>query len=135
MLEGLRLIMASSLILSEKRRLQRQELIYYLKVLDLLSNNELGRLIDIHTMGLLLMGNRPLETGQDFFIAVELPKGLQEQGVVRLELKAKCVWQRPSETRPFLEHGMMFLNPNEEARKTIALLIDLFAMPSGSFLS
>jgi hypothetical protein len=127
--------MARSLILNEKRRLERKELLYYLKVYDLLNHVDLGRMIDIHSMGLLLIGLKPLETDKEFLIALDLPKALLDQGLNPIGVKAKCVWQKTSETKPYLEHGLMFLNPNEEARKTIDLLIELFAMPTGSFLA
>jgi hypothetical protein len=86
-------------------------------------------------MGLLLISLKPLMAGKDFLIGIELPKILHERGFTQIGVKARCVWQKPSQTKPYYEHGMMFINPNEEARSTIELLIELFAMPTGSYLA
>ncbi|MDR0356626.1 MAG: PilZ domain-containing protein [Deltaproteobacteria bacterium] len=121
--------MATSLLLSEKRRLLRRELIYYLKVNELLNNFELGRLVDIHTNGLLLIGKEPLELQKDYLIRIDLPVALADQGLDPIGIRAKCVWVRPSLAKPFMESGLMFLETSEEAKKTISLLINLFALP------
>ncbi|MDR0621114.1 MAG: PilZ domain-containing protein [Deltaproteobacteria bacterium] len=121
--------MAANILVSEKRTLARRELIYYLKVIEHLSSQELGRLVDIHTRGLLLIGQNCLNVGQDYPINIEMPKVLSEQGYPPIEAKARCVWVHPSQARPFNESGLMFTETSEEARRSINLLIDLFALP------
>ncbi|MDR1051476.1 MAG: PilZ domain-containing protein [Deltaproteobacteria bacterium] len=120
--------MASSIILSEKRRLQRRELIYYLKVSELLTSSELGRLIDVHANGLLLIGSQGLTLNKEYLIGIELPRALADRGLPQVGAKAKCVWIKPSQTKPFTESGLMFLETSEEARRTIGMMIDLFAI-------
>ena len=121
--------MAANILVSEKRTLPRRELIYYLKVKELLNSQELGRLVDIHTKGLLLIGHSCLTVGQDYLISSEVPKVLSEQGYPPIGAKARCVWVQPSQARPFNESGLMFTETSEEASRSINLLIDLFALP------
>ncbi|MDR1309666.1 MAG: PilZ domain-containing protein [Deltaproteobacteria bacterium] len=121
--------MAAGILINEKRQLQRRELIYYLRVNELLTSSELGRLVDIHIKGLMLIGNKSLNVGQEYLIGVELPRVLSEQGLPQIGAKARCVWVRPSQARPFSESGLMFLETREEARRSISMLIDLFALP------
>jgi hypothetical protein len=121
--------MVASILISEKRELPRRELLYYLKVNELLTNQELGRLVDIHAKGLLLIGNKHLKKCQELLINIELPKILSEQGYPEIGTRARIVWAQPSLTKPFLESGLMFLETNEETRRGINLLIDLFALP------
>jgi hypothetical protein len=121
--------MATSLLLSEKRQLLRRELIYYLKVNELLTNSELGRLVDIHEKGLLLIGKDALELNKEYLIRIDLPRALSDQGLDPIGVRARCVWIRPSMAKPFLENGLMFLETSEEAKSTISLLISLFALP------
>ncbi|MDR1546148.1 MAG: PilZ domain-containing protein [Deltaproteobacteria bacterium] len=123
--------MASSVLLSEKRQLARKELIYYLKVSELLNNQEVGRLIDVNAAGLQLIGAKGVPVGKEMLLSVELPKALQKRSLPDIGVRAKAVWTRPSLTRPFIETGMMFLNLNEEAKSLIDLLINLFALPDG----
>jgi hypothetical protein len=121
--------MAANILISEKRTLPRRELIYYLKVNDLQSGREIGRLVDVHSKGFLLIGHNSLNIGQDYQISIEVPKVLAEQGYSPIGAKARCVWAHPSQARPFNESGLMFTETNEEARRHINLVIDLFALP------
>jgi c-di-GMP-binding flagellar brake protein YcgR len=121
------------MILSEKRLLERRELIYYLKVRDVDTDKELGRMVDIHSGGILLMGSRALVPDREHQISMEMPKAMMEQGVKNITVRAKVMWTRPSKTTSFRENGMMFLNPSEADRKTIDRLIEFFALPNGSF--
>jgi hypothetical protein len=121
--------MAANVLISEKRNLPRRELIYYLKIHDLKHHVELGRLVDIHSNGLLVIGHKCLNVSENYHLSVELPKVLSEQGFAPIEVNAKCVWVHPSQARPFNESGLMFTETSGEATKTIQLLIDLFALP------
>jgi hypothetical protein len=124
---------ANNMLICEKRELPRRELIYYLKVNDLLTSQELGRLVDIHTKGILLIGHDCLNIGQDYLISIEPPKILTDQGHVQIGTKARCVWVHPSQARPFNESGLMFQEMSDEARRSINLLIELFALPDFNF--
>ncbi|MDR2140334.1 MAG: PilZ domain-containing protein [Deltaproteobacteria bacterium] len=124
--------MAEGLLLTDKRELSRRELIYYLRVTDLLNSQELGRMVDIHTKGLLLMGSTALTIGRDYLISLELPKALQEHGASDINIKARAIWCRPSLTQPYVENGLMFIEPSQEAKDAIENLIQIFALPDGT---
>ncbi|MDR1083304.1 MAG: PilZ domain-containing protein [Deltaproteobacteria bacterium] len=124
--------MAEGLLLADKRELARRELIYYLRVTDLLNSQELGRMVDIHIKGLLLMGSVALTIGREYLISLELPKALKEQGLSDIGLKAKAIWCRPSLTQPYLENGLMFVDLSTESKETIESLIQIFALPDGT---
>jgi hypothetical protein len=121
--------MAASILVSEKRRLPRRELLYYLRVNDHKGQQQLGRLVDIHSRGLLLIGDNCLNVGQEYLIEIELPKALSEQGIPQIVAKSRCIWAHPSLARPFNESGLMILETSEEGQKNINLLIDMFALP------
>ncbi|MDR2406434.1 MAG: PilZ domain-containing protein [Deltaproteobacteria bacterium] len=125
--------MAQGIVLSEKRNLERRELIYYLKVRDLATDKELGRMVDIHRMGLLLMGDKKLTPDKEYTIAIEMPKAMMDQGIKNVTLKSKVMWARPSKTTSFSESGLQFVEPEAEAQRTIEKLIEFFALPNGTF--
>jgi hypothetical protein len=125
--------MAQGFILSEKRNLERRELIYYLKVRDLATNKEIGRMVDIHSQGLLLMGDKKLQPKKEFTISIEMPKAMMDQGFKNVTLKAQVMWARPSLTTSFSENGLKFMEQNQEAQRTIEKLIEFFALPNGTF--
>ena len=125
--------MSQGLILSEKRSLERRELIYYLKVRDVASGRELGRMVDIHQKGLLLMGSKSLPPDKELTISIEMPKAMMEQGIHNVAVKAKVMWTRPSQTTSFMENGLMFMESKEGVQSAIDRLIEFFALPNGTF--
>ncbi|MDR1082086.1 MAG: hypothetical protein LBQ79_14290 [Deltaproteobacteria bacterium] len=125
--------MSQGLVLSEKRGLERRELIYYLRVRDTSSDQELGRMVDIHQKGLLVMGSRSLVPERVYPISIEMPKAMMEQGINNVSSKARVMWSRPSRTTSFMENGLMFVEPGMEAGRTIDRLIEFFALPNGTF--
>jgi hypothetical protein len=121
--------MPGPVVLSEKRTLSRRELIFYLRTMELPSNQELGRMVDIHSQGLLLMSLNSLELGQEYSVGIELPKALQAQAATHVAIKAKCVWLKRSRVVPYFEHGLMITEMAPESERTIKMLIELFALP------
>ena len=122
--------MAEGLVLSEQRHLARRELIYYLKITDRKSGRELGRMGDLHGEGMLVLGEKPLKTGDIFHINLELPKALQSLGHLEIPLTCEAVWSRPGpKNSTYFESGVRFISPDAQQKTTISKLIDLFAMP------
>jgi hypothetical protein len=125
--------MSQGLVLTEKRGLERRELIYYLRVRDTATDQELGRMVDIHKNGLLVMGPRSLVPERVYSISIEMPKAMMEQGITNVTSKAKVMWSRASQTTSFLENGLMFIEPGLETGRTIERLIEFFSLPNGTF--
>jgi hypothetical protein len=121
--------MAGSLVLNEKRSMPRRELVFYLKVTDQHGGKEMGRMIDVHSQGLLVMALRPMELGREYLLNIEPPKSLQSRSVDRISLRAKCVWVKPSRVDPYSENGLVILDKSQDSERGINMLIDLFAMP------
>jgi hypothetical protein len=125
--------MAEGLILKENRNLARRELIYYLKVTDRQTGQEVGRLGDIHTEGMLLLTSEPLppETLYEELL-LELPKAMAKtEGYSDFTVQAQTIWSKPGPAAStHHENGLRFLNLTVQARKAINLLTEIFAMPS-----
>ncbi len=50
---------------SNKRQLKRVHLIYYLRIFDNNSGNNIGHLVDITTQGIMMISEKPIPAGQD----------------------------------------------------------------------
>lgn len=124
--------MAEGLVLNEQRSLARRELIYYLKITDRTSHRELGRLADIHGEGLLVLGEKPLNIGTAYDVTMELPKAMWDQvGKKEMDFRFEIVWSRPGpKNSNYHESGGRFSKLDSDQRTLIALLIELYAMPS-----
>ena len=123
--------MAEGLILKENRRLVRRELIYYLKAADRKTGEEIGRLGDIHTEGMLLLTYEPLPGETVFEVSLELPKAMaQAEGYAEIPVRAQSLWSKPGpKMSNYYENGLSFLNPPAHLKKAITRLMDVFAMP------
>lgn len=124
--------MAEGLVLTEQRRLNRRELIYYLKIVDKKSGLELGRMADIHAEGMLVLGDKPLAIGKVYEIYLELPKvWAAANGQEKLELTIEAAWVRPGpKNSTYQESGVRFINIDQNGKDVINRLIDLLAMPT-----
>lgn len=123
--------MAEGLVLTEQRRLSRRELIYYLKIVDLGSGQELGRMADIHAEGMLVLSGRPLAAGRIYKTELELPKAFAAEGNAHLKLTLEALWAKPGpKNSTYFESGVRFLNPDDASQVIIDRLIESFAMPS-----
>jgi len=125
--------MAEGLILKENRNLTRHELIYYLKVTDRLTGQEIGRLGDIHIEGMLLLTPEPL-SGETVYesLLLELPKAMaQAEGYSKVPIQAQVIWSKPGPPASnYYENGLRFLNLTGQAEKAIIQLTEIFAMPN-----
>jgi hypothetical protein len=123
--------MAEGLVLNENRNLVRRELIYYLKVTDRHTGQELGRLGDIHAEGMLIFTPEPLPSQAVYKLFLELPKAMaQEVGYTELPIQAEALWSRPGpKPNNYHENGLRFLDLSSQAHKDIKQLTEIFAMP------
>jgi len=123
--------MAEGLVLKENRSLVRRELIYYLKVTNGQTGQELGRLGDIHTGGMLLFSPEPLPLQAVYNVFLELPKIMaEEEGYPKVPIKAKAIWSLPGPSiSNHYENGFQFLKLSRQAKRVIHRLTEIFAMP------
>lgn len=110
--------------MAEKRKLKRRHPVYYLKVVDLEANDNLGYLIDINAEGLMVAGMTSLPPEKLFNIAIHLPK--EFKGEAAIYLKVKSIW---SEFDPLIERtrsGFSIQEASAEELEKIRLLIENF---------
>lgn len=77
----------------EARALKRRHLVFYLQVFDEDSDRLLGKLVDITTRGMMLLGGEPTEEGRAFRLRMALPSRIA--GRETLTFSARSVWCRP----------------------------------------
>jgi len=115
----------------ENRNLVRHELIYYLKVTDRQTGQELGRLGDIHLEGMLLLTPDPLPEQVVYDLLMELPKAMAvSEGNQELPFQAQTLWNKPGPgLSNYYYNGFRFLNMDAQAKRVIKNLTEIFAMP------
>ena len=107
----------------DKRQLSRRSLYYYLKVLDRDTGMEIGRLVDIHIAGLLLISDHKLESGQQINISVPIGDEALDAGPRSLEVKAQVRWSKQDVNPDYYVSGLQFDNITSKQETLINRLI------------
>lgn len=74
----------------EKRKVPRRHIIYYLRVIDQTTGEMIGHLVDITTIGMMLITEQPLESGKKYSLRVSLPPEFTQ--VEFLDVVGESVW-------------------------------------------
>ena len=108
--------------MSDKRRLKRWHLIYYLRVFECNSDQLLGHIVDLTTEGLMLISEKRIPLGQELDVRMEIPA---EDGTKRnLTMKTHSVWSDLDVNRSFYDTGFELVEPSAETIAQIQGLID-----------
>jgi hypothetical protein len=110
--------------LNEKRKLKRRHLIYYLRVFSLPAGELLGHLVDITPEGLMIIGENPIPTEQDYLLHMDLPSEIM--GKEKLEFRATSKWSRKDVDPSFYGSGFQLIDVTTEDLKIIKRLIKDF---------
>ena len=89
--------------MSEKRRRQRNNLIYYLKVFDRKTGALLGHLVDINEEGIMVITEKPLPTQVEYDLKLVFPSDIF--GEEEIEFSATSRWTRPDLNPTFSDTG------------------------------
>lgn len=72
-----------------RRRLKRHGLVINIDVRDTVENCTVGKLVNIHKQGLMIMSSRPLNFEQVYQLELSVAEQL-------VPLSADCLWQSPA---------------------------------------
>jgi len=113
---------------SNKRQLKRVHLIYYLRIFDNNSGNNLGHLVDITTQGIMMISEKPIQAGQDFSMRMQLPGVIT--GCEEIEFSAHCLWCKKDINPDFYVSGFKINTITPQEAKTITALINAYGFKS-----
>ncbi|PRB76170.1 PilZ domain-containing protein [Pseudomonas sp. MYb185] len=107
--------------MNERRKLERHHVSSSLEVYDLDSGELLGRVVDLHTEGLMLLSERPIELNRAWALQVNLPMTLN--GVSEFMLDAESRWHRESMAGGQYWTGLQFTHLPDESRRCIERMV------------
>jgi hypothetical protein len=108
---------------AEQRKLLRHVLSGPVNIYDRVSQSFLGRLVNVHTEGLMIMGNHPFTADCIYQIDMQLPQAIG--GSEMISIGVDCLWSR-SEDAHVHWAGCKIIDASESALHQINLLIELF---------
>ncbi|MDF1529619.1 MAG: PilZ domain-containing protein [Sedimenticola sp.] len=111
-------------VADDRRAIHRRHLIYYLRVWDTSTNNQLGHLVDINTDGLMLISEKPIETGKRFDLEIRWQNMEGEPGAIRFQAMSR--WSNNDVNKDFYDTGFQLVDPTEETLDPIRDMIQQY---------
>ena len=105
----------------DKRGLKRRHLIFYLRTFDRKTGMLVGHLVDITTHGLMLIGEKGLETRKLFTLKMATPIDFGDMEYI--EFDAECIWSATDINPQFYDSGMKFKKISIKDREIIKSLV------------
>lgn len=107
--------------MNERRKLERHTVSSSLEVYDLNTGDLLGRVVDLHIEGLMLLSEKPIEMFKSYALQVNLPMTLN--GITEFMLDAESKWRRESIAGGQYWTGLQFTNLPEDSRHCIEKMV------------
>lgn len=109
---------------SEKRRIKRRHLIYYLRVFERQSGDLVCHVMDVTPQGILAISDTPIEIGQVFEFMMDLPSRVE--GKTRVNFNARSCWGARDDNPDFFNTGFEIVEIDWQGRKLIEHLINSY---------
>ena len=94
--------------MQDKRKLKRRYLLYYMRIYDGVSRQQIGNLVDITTKGIMIVGDHPIPAGQIAQLRMELTNEVSEKPY--MEISAISKWCEPDVTPDHFNTGFEIQN-------------------------
>jgi hypothetical protein len=110
--------------MSERRDLRRRHLLFYLRVFNTTSNQLLGWVVDLNAQGVMIISEKPIQTGQDYELKMDLPGQIGRKKTIKLTAESR--WCRPDVNPDFYDIGFFVKEISDEDRQIIESMISFF---------
>jgi hypothetical protein len=110
--------------MKDKRKIDRRFLLYYMRVYDAASRQQIGNLVDITPRGLMLVSEHRLPEGQTTRLRVELTDEVADKPF--MEFSAHSKWSEPDIIPNMYNTGFEILDLAPEDSGIIQHIIDEF---------
>lgn len=108
----------------DKRKQPRRHLIYYLKVVDPGTHAIIGHMVDISTIGLMLIGKQPMESGQILPLRILTPAIFED--VAYLDVVCETIWCHKDVNPDYYAAGLRFVVPLPDTELVIQDLVKAY---------
>jgi hypothetical protein len=105
----------------DERALQRKQLITYPEVVDRKTNRLIGRVVDITTHGMRLVGSKAVPEKTRKKLKLILPAN--NLGVDEISFEAESVWSGPDINPDFVDTGFRFTRLDQRSEGVLAVLM------------
>jgi hypothetical protein len=109
--------------MNDRRQIKRRHLLYYLRVFDRATGEQLGHMVDITPEGLQLISEHPIEPGSTFQMSMDMP---EERGSGRISFDGVSMRCEQDVNPRFYLTGFKIHHLDDDNKSIINQLIALF---------
>jgi hypothetical protein len=110
--------------MSERRKNKRRYLLYYARVFDAATRQQIGNLVDITPRGVMLVSEETLPVGKTFRLRLEVSDDVADKPF--LDFDAKSLWCEPDVEPHFHNTGFKILDLAPGDAKIIRRIIEIY---------
>lgn len=115
--------------MTDQRKAERVKAMTFTAVYERNGHVLLGFLGDLTLQGAMVVGEKPLQTGRDITLEIEIPNAVEVPGG-RLTLPAHAAWSRQETGTTYFHSGFEFLEMTEQNRQVIEALVARYKFSS-----
>lgn len=110
--------------MKDRRKIKRRYLLYYVRVYDAASREQIGNLVDITTRGAMILSAEPVPVSKTFRMRIELSQDVAEKPHMDVTVRAK--WCHPDIDPSLYNIGLEFESISREDVKIINKIVEIY---------
>ena len=110
--------------MKEKRKIKRRYLLYYMRVYDNDSHQQIGNLVDITTVGAMVVSETPLPVKKTYHLKLELSEDVSDKPY--LEFTARSLWCQPDVEPHFFNTGFKIIKLAPEDLVIVDRIVEVY---------
>ena len=111
--------------MKERRKTKRRYLLYYMRVYDTATREQIGNLVDITPKGMMIVNPQPIPEGRTFQIRLELSGEVSEKP--HMEFSAVSIWCKPDIEPSLYNTGFEIRDLSSEDARIIKKIVENFS--------
>lgn len=111
--------------MKDRRKIKRRYLLYYMRVYDTSSHEQIGNLVDITPAGMMVLSDHALPEGKEFHLRLELSKEVSDQP--HMDFVAHSIWCQADVDPAFYNTGFSFQALSHRDAQTVRKIVENFS--------
>ena len=116
--------------MNNNRKESRKKLMAFTPVYNLLHKTLLGYVGDLTLQGVMVIGEKPVETDKHFTLGIEFPASLPEIPAMRVVISARAAWCRSDDSPQYFNIGFEFIDISPENTREIEAIVERYQFRS-----
>ena len=112
--------------MSEQRKETRKKMMAFTPVYDSKKRVLLGYVGDLTLLGIMAVGERPVEVNAEKMLKIEFPGGLVDVDSPHITIPARAAWCKPDESRKYFNIGFEFTEVTPQHQKIFQAILERY---------